>query len=442
MAKGLVSDTNLTAIANAIRSKNGSTDEYTPAQMATAISDIPTSQVDQTTALQWMLNNKTSYAGIAAGLTTLTTLPAFTQPSGITNYNMMLYGTGVNSSGLSGLDFPSSGNVAASSMFERCSSLNTLPSFDYSRLYNAEKMFSRSSLSTVDLGVCPNLQYTNGMFSYCTNLTSVTIKPYYRCTTTGMFEGCSNLTTVVMERGTNGTGYLSLVGNSGITPGPMFKGCSKLTSVPNIRGSSGGSSGEKSNMFNSTYEGCTSLTTIPSSALSGVINVSLNRVCYNCTSLTEISGSIQAASVSDMTSAFYRCGLLTSISFAANSGIACNSFAQAFYGCTSLTSAPALVTSSGRNFANMFCGCTSLTDVPVYDLSADYNWSGRFTNMFANCPSLSNQSLNNIMASLLTIVTGVTKTLKYIGLSSTQATTCTGLSNWAALSAAGWTTGY
>jgi hypothetical protein len=35
-----------------------------------------------------------------------------------------------------------------------------------------------------------------------------------------------------------------------------------------------------------------------------------------------------------------------------------------------------------------------------------------------------------------------TKTLKAIGLSSAQATTCTGLSNWASAQSAGWTTGY
>lgn len=35
-----------------------------------------------------------------------------------------------------------------------------------------------------------------------------------------------------------------------------------------------------------------------------------------------------------------------------------------------------------------------------------------------------------------------TKTLKYMGISSTQATTCQSLSNWSAFTAAGWTTGY
>lgn len=42
MAKVLVSESNLTNIANAIRSKNGSSNTYTPAQMAPAILAIPT----------------------------------------------------------------------------------------------------------------------------------------------------------------------------------------------------------------------------------------------------------------------------------------------------------------------------------------------------------------------------------------------------------------
>lgn len=42
MAKVLVSESNLTNIANAIRSKNGSSNTYTPAQMASAIQAIPT----------------------------------------------------------------------------------------------------------------------------------------------------------------------------------------------------------------------------------------------------------------------------------------------------------------------------------------------------------------------------------------------------------------
>lgn len=42
MAKVAVTETYLTNIANAIRGKNGSSDTYTPAEMAAAITNIPT----------------------------------------------------------------------------------------------------------------------------------------------------------------------------------------------------------------------------------------------------------------------------------------------------------------------------------------------------------------------------------------------------------------
>lgn len=42
MSQVVITESNLTNIANAIRGKNGSSDQYTPAQMATAIQNIPT----------------------------------------------------------------------------------------------------------------------------------------------------------------------------------------------------------------------------------------------------------------------------------------------------------------------------------------------------------------------------------------------------------------
>lgn len=43
MAKVLVTESNLTAIANAIRGRNGSSDTYKPGQMAAAVTAIPNS---------------------------------------------------------------------------------------------------------------------------------------------------------------------------------------------------------------------------------------------------------------------------------------------------------------------------------------------------------------------------------------------------------------
>lgn len=42
MSKAIIDEQNLTDIADAIRTKNGSADTYTPSEMATAITDLPT----------------------------------------------------------------------------------------------------------------------------------------------------------------------------------------------------------------------------------------------------------------------------------------------------------------------------------------------------------------------------------------------------------------
>ena len=104
----------------------------------------------------------------------------------------------------------------------------------------------------------------------------------------------------------------------------------------------------------------------------------------------------------------------------------------------SLKKLPTMNTSSATSLQNWCNGCSSLIDVPVYDFS---NVTNNY-NVFANCPSLSSESLNNIMQMCIGMTKANTKTLKYMGISSTQATTCQSLSNYQAFLAAGWTTGY
>ena len=72
--------------------------------------------------------------------------------------------------------------------------------------------------------------------------------------------------------------------------------------------------------------------------------------------------------------------------------------------------------------------------------------TNRVTNLidtFKDCPNLTDESLNNIMAMFLNSgVVASNKTLKNSGLTQAQATKCQSLSNWASLEANGWTTGY
>lgn len=106
----------------------------------------------------------------------------------------------------------------------------------------------------------------------------------------------------------------------------------------------------------------------------------------------------------------------------------------------SLKIAPTMKTSHITNAQQLFYSCESLVTIPIYNFSSLVGNNNY--NMFYNCISLSNDSLNKILQMCIGM-TGVTnKTLKYIGLSSTQVETCQTLSNWDNFVAAGWTTGY
>ena len=119
--------------------------------------------------------------------------------------------------------------------------------------------------------------------------------------------------------------------------------------------------------------------------------------------------------ITDMTTMFYFCSNLEEVDFSN------------------------VDTSNVANMSNIFYGCNRLKTITELDTNKVVNMSGAFH----NCTALSNDSLNNVLAMCAnaTSYTG-TKTLQNIGLTSAQATTCTGLSNWAAAQSAGWTTGY
>lgn len=147
---------------------------------------------------------------------------------------------------------------------------------------------------------------------------------------------------------------------------------------------------------------------------------------------------IDVSNANDLNNAFEELKKIETISLInMNSNLTMSS---SFSGCSSLVSVS--ITGSGKpsGMALTFNGCSSLVDIPSFDGSMISNMN----NCFIACPSLSNESLNKILLLCATTTSryGYDKTLKKIGLSSTQATTCTTLSNWATAQAAGWTTGY
>lgn len=111
-----------------------------------------------------------------------------------------------------------------------------------------------------------------------------------------------------------------------------------------------------------------------------------------------------------------------------------------FRNCYSLISIPTLDTSNVTIFDGICFSCTSLVTVPIFNMIN----ATSIIELYRGCDSLSNESLNNIMASCLTITEVYTgeKTLKQIGLSKAQADTCKTLSNYTSFVENGWTTGY
>ena len=109
-----------------------------------------------------------------------------------------------------------------------------------------------------------------------------------------------------------------------------------------------------------------------------------------------------------------------------------------FARCSNLISVGNLDFSRINDLSGVFAQCTHLITVPVFNASSCF----MFDNMFFNCPTLSNDSLNNILAMCITGTTAFEKTLSNLGLTQAQATICQTLSNWNAFVAAGWSTGY
>lgn len=114
-----------------------------------------------------------------------------------------------------------------------------------------------------------------------------------------------------------------------------------------------------------------------------------------------------------------------------------------FQNCINLLSVPQFNTEKVTDMTYMFQACEKLTTVPILDthlVQAYY-----MSNMYQGCVLLSNESLNNILYMCANCKSGGTaqqKTLQWLGITSSQASTCATLSNWSAFTSAGWSSGY
>ena len=194
------------------------------------------------------------------------------------------------------------------------------------------------------------------------------------------------------------------------------------------------------------FSGCNSLTTLNISSWNTPSLTNMNNAFYYCRSLPSVNlSSFDTSQVTNANGCFDQDTALTSITFGSNCTFENNPiFATMFRSCSHLTTLDVSMFNMKKatNVLQMFSTCTALTHIDFGN-----NWElpllqANYQNMFNGCLNLDNSTLNAILHICTTMTNVGTKTLAYIGLTSTQATTCQGLSNYQEFLSAGWTTGY
>ena len=258
-------------------------------------------------------------------------------------------------------------------------------------------------------------------------------------------------------------------GTQTITPDTGYDGLNEVEVTTNVSGSIEGSYAkiDYSGLSNSNYKYAVieindldlSDSTTCNSAFSGFGRLksigkitttskvtNMVQMFSSCAALTALDTSnFNTSNVTSMNNMFYFCTALTSLDLSTFNTAKVSNMNGMFYSCSSLTNLDlsSFDTSKVTNMGQMFRECSNLTTINFGEnFTAKGTTATGMNAMFTSCTNLSNATLNDILSICTTFGGSSNKTLKYIGLNSTQATTCQTLSNWSAAEAAGWTTGY
>lgn len=189
----------------------------------------------------------------------------------------------------------------------------------------------------------------------------------------GMFSNCTNLTSI------------PLLDTSNVTDmSMMFYECSSLTSIPQLDTS------KVTNMSNAFYD-CSSLTSFPLLDTSNV--TSMYGTFSRCSKLSSIP-TFNTSNATRMDNMFENCFGLISIPLLDTSKV--TDMGVMFSSCNKLTSIPKLNTSKVTNMNYMFQYCSNLTTIPQLDVS---KVTGMF-DIFKGCSKLSEIHMTGIKANL------------------------------------------
>ena len=201
------------------------------------------------------------------------------------------------------------------------------------------------------------------------------------------WENCTSLTSFPFIDTSSGTNFIY-----------SWSGCTSLTSFPALDMSSGTD-------FSIAWRNCTSLTSIPAGIQLGTAatGVSFSNAFQN-SGLTEIPANLDLSQGDYFQSSFQDCSSLTSIGTSVLFGTASTgvNFKYTWKNCTNLVTLPAdFNLSAGTDFTMAFQNCTSLVDFPagVFD-TMGVPVSNCFAHTWTGCTALSTTSVENILSSI------------------------------------------
>lgn len=234
-------------IATAIRGKNGSSDTYTPAQMAPAITAIPTGggggfDMSQLKTIQFLpditevdvtgldTSSFTTFAGMFSSCTGLTEvdLSSFDTSNATVCTNMFRGCTGLTEIDLSSFD--SLTTISCNYMFRDCTGLTRIvfPTPSGLKVNGLSGTFNGcTALTALDLGNVDTQGTTlfNGLFYNCSHLKSINFSKLDTNSATDMstmFQGCSVLEAIIWSQKSSVQPLIVQPSTAGITSGMKF----------------------------------------------------------------------------------------------------------------------------------------------------------------------------------------------------------------------------
>lgn len=284
MAYGLIQNTTLQSIADAIRQKNESSDTYKPGEMAAAILGITTGEPDWT---------ELGYEDTPSEILTAFEYSKYIHdnweelrelgvPKYTNNKKMFLFpNVDITETGLYNAMFEGSNLIHIEPIIIGQESGSGVP--------NCQTMFKGTLIGEIKISAKNDTQHfnTNNMFNGCANLEKAELN-LISDNLQYMFGGCKSLTAVSGNFDTS----------SATSANTCFEDCNNLVTAPSI------------NLTGTTncyrmFHNCLELVNVPSYTLTNCTN--LQQMFWNCSKLANI-GTITIPSATNLTNMFQSTG--------------------------------------------------------------------------------------------------------------------------------------